>query len=133
MSQEMSPRARRQKMEWPARIRTKGQTTWCQGRVVNLSVTGALLRVERQYAVGESVEVEIDFLSRPDCQTIVAGTGCVVRKHTAIPDSAAVQFDSECSIARRQGPEKTLSDPVLGDWRGPGQSALSRTNRPSPF
>lgn len=120
MSWRTSERARRQKAEWPARIRSKGQAKWRNGRVINLSVSGALLRVDHHYPLGECVEVEIDFLNQAESQTVVAGSGYVVRNHAPIPNSTAVQFDTECSIAQRQGTESALDGPGLGSWRGPG-------------
>jgi hypothetical protein len=129
MSSGISQRARRQQAAWPGRIRAKGQTKWRKARVINLSVTGVLLRVDHLFPLGECVEVEIDFLSQATSQTVVAGSGFVVRKHPPIPNSTAVQFETECSIARRQGHEPAPSDPKLGEWRGPGQSTLHRAYR----
>ena len=103
MSMQDSNRARRQKVAWPARIRAKGQAEWHVGRVLNLSVTGALLQIEHRYPLGELVEVEIDFLNRHDSQVVVAGNGYVVREHRPIPNSSAVHFEMGCSIARRRG------------------------------
>ena len=130
MSAQDCGRASRQEVTWPARVRAKGRAEWHEAWVLNLSVTGALLQVEHRYPLGEVVEVEIDILSRPDCQTVVAGTGCVVREHRPIPNSVAVQFDTECSIARRRGNERPL---FFGDWRGPGRCTLPRTHRLSPL
>jgi hypothetical protein len=82
-------------------VRSTAEAGWHTGQVVNLSVTGVLLRMNRQYRLGERVEVEIDFLSRPECQTVVSGVGLIVRKDAMIPCSAAVQFLFECGIASR--------------------------------
>jgi hypothetical protein len=82
-------------------VRSGDEAGWHTGQVVNLSVTGVLLRMDRQYRIGERVEVEIDFLSRPECRTVVSGVGLVVRKDATIPGTAAVQFLFECGIARR--------------------------------
>ncbi len=57
--------------------------------------------MDHQYRIGERVEVEIDFLTKPECRTVVSGVGIIVRKDAMIPGSAAVQFQFECGIARR--------------------------------
>ena len=44
------------------------------------------------------VEVEIDFLPQPECQTVVSGVGHIVREHRG---SAAIHFDMECRPAPR--------------------------------
>ena len=125
MPSPTSERAHRQRVEWPARIRPKGQAGWRNGRVINLSVTGALLRVDHHYPLGECVEVEIDFLTQAESQTVVAGNGYVVRNHAPIPNSTAVQFDTECTIAQRQGAESAQDDAGVESWRGPGSYRAS--------
>jgi hypothetical protein len=60
-----------------------------------------LLRMRHQYRIGERVEVEIDFLTKPESTTVVSGVGLIVRKDADIPGSAAVQFLFECGIGRR--------------------------------
>ena len=82
-------------------MRSNDEGGWHTGQLVNLSVTGVLLRMNRPYQIGERVEVEIDFLNRPECQTVVSGVGFVVRKDTKISGSAAVQFLFECGIGNR--------------------------------
>jgi len=72
--------------------RSRNDVVWHEGQVVNLSVTGALLRMTHQYPVGERVEVEIEFLAKPDSRTVVSGVGLVVREDTVVPGSSAVQF-----------------------------------------
>ncbi len=94
-------RACRHEVRWPARVRSVDDVGWHTGQVVNLSVTGVLLRIEHQYRLGERVEVEIDFLTQPESTTVVSGVGLIVRKDANIPGSAAVQFLFECGIARR--------------------------------
>jgi hypothetical protein len=121
MPRQDSNRARRQEVAWPARVRAKDRTEWHDGRVLNLSVTGALLQIEHRYPLGELVEVEIDFLNRPDSQTVVAGSGYVVREHRPIPNSTAVHFETGCSIARRRAREKPPATMTFRD-----RSALMR-------
>jgi PilZ domain len=101
MAQPDARRACRHEVRWPARVRSVDEVTWHDGQVVNLSVTGVLLRMDHQYRIGERVEVEIDFLSKPESKTVVSGVGLIVRKDARIPGGAAVQFLFECGIARR--------------------------------
>jgi Tfp pilus assembly protein PilZ len=82
-------------VKWPARVRAIAELDWHPGQVVNLSVSGVLLQTEQEYEIGERVEVEIDFLTHPDCRTIVAGVGWVVRDGND-PRSAAIHFDLGC-------------------------------------
>ena len=82
-------------------MRSVDESAWHTGQVVNLSVTGVLLRMDHQYRIGERVEVEIDFLTKPESKTVVSGVGLIVRKEARIPGGAAVQFLFECGIARR--------------------------------
>ena len=49
-------RACRHPVTWPARVRSVTEDVWHAGQVVNLSVTGVLLQLERKYDVGERVE-----------------------------------------------------------------------------
>jgi Tfp pilus assembly protein PilZ len=74
-------------------VRSIAESGWHQGQVVNLSVTGVLLQTEQVYAIGERVEVEIDFLTKPETKTVVTGIGYVVREHKGEPRSAAIHFD----------------------------------------
>lgn len=89
-------RACRHDVKWPVRIRSIAQSQWQSGQVINLSVTGVLLHMDRDYDIGERVEVEIDFLTRPESKTIVTGVGHVVREHSD-PRSAAIHFDLCCA------------------------------------
>lgn len=89
-------RACRHTVKWPARVRSIAETTWHPGQVVNLSVTGVLLQIERPYDIGERVEVEIDFLTKPESKTVVTGVGYVVREPRGEPPSAAIHFDLGC-------------------------------------
>jgi hypothetical protein len=102
MARPDAPRACRHQVRWPARVRSVDEVGWHAGQVVNLSVSGVLLRMDHQYRIGERVEVEIDFLTKPECRTVVSGVGFIVRKDAMIPGSAAVQFQFECGIARRR-------------------------------
>jgi len=86
---------------WPARVRSITESKWREGQTLNLSVTGVLLKVEHVYEIGERVEVEIDFMTQPECQTVVTGVGYVVREHGGDPYSAAIHFDLGCAPAVR--------------------------------
>jgi hypothetical protein len=90
-------RACRHTVNWPARVRSVAESTWHSGQVINLSVTGVLLQIERSYEVGERVEVEIDFLTKPESKTVVSGVGHVVREHRGQPPGAAIHFDLGCA------------------------------------
>lgn len=90
-------RACRHRVKWPARVRSIAESTWHAGQVVNLSVTGVLMVTERAYEIGERVEVEIDFLTQPDCKTVVTGVGYVVREDGDEQHSAAIHFDLGCT------------------------------------
>jgi hypothetical protein len=94
-------RASRHYVKWPARVRLITESKWHTGRVLNLSVTGVLLQLERAYEIGEQVEVEIDFLAQPECKTVVTGVGHVVREHEGDPYTAAIHFDMDCRPAPR--------------------------------
>ena len=89
-------RACRHRVKWPARVRSIAETTWHAGQVLNLSVTGVLMVTEQAYEIGERVEVEIDFLTQPDCKTVVTGVGYVVRENGDSPHKAAIHFDLGC-------------------------------------
>lgn len=86
-------RACRHSVTWPARVRSIAESAWHPGRVINLSVTGVLLQTEQTYEIGERVEVEIDFLTKPEAKTVVTGVGYVVREHGGEPRGAAIHFD----------------------------------------
>jgi len=86
-------RACRHVVAWPARVRSITESKWHPGQVINLSVTGVLLQTERPYEIGERVEVEIDFLTKPETKTVVTGVGYVVREQGA---STAIHFDLGC-------------------------------------
>lgn len=90
-------RACRHTVKWPARVRSIADSKWYPGQVINLSVTGVLLQIDRSYEIGERVEVEIDFLTKPDAKTVVTGVGYVVREQPGEPRSAAIHFDLGCS------------------------------------
>lgn len=95
-------RACRHPVKWPARVKAASDAGWRDGQVVNLSVTGVLLQVDHQFPVGECVEVEIDFLTQPECKTVVSGVGYIVREDDARPGIAAVRFEIECGLAPRR-------------------------------
>ena len=89
-------RACRHVVAWPARVRSIAESKWYPGQVINLSVTGVLLQTERPYEIGERVEVEIDFLTKPETKTVVTGVGYVVREQGAKPYNTAIHFDLGC-------------------------------------
>jgi len=89
-------RACRHVVTWPARVRSIAESKWHPGQVINLSVTGVLLQIERPYEIGERVEVEIDFLTKPETKTVVTGVGYVVREQGAKPYTTAIHFDLGC-------------------------------------
>jgi hypothetical protein len=90
-------RACRHTVKWPARVRSIAESKWHPGQTINLSVTGVLLQTELLYEIGERVEVEIDFLTKPESKTVVTGVGYVVREHRGEPPGAAIHFDLGCS------------------------------------
>ena len=103
-------RACRHAVSWPARVRSVTEPGWRDGQIVNLSVTGVLLRVDHPYSVGECVEVEIDFLTQPEHRTVVSGVGYIVREDRTRPGAAAVRFETECGLAqRRNDADSTLA------------------------
>lgn len=101
MGRSESRGAGRHDVSWPARVRCADDMQWHTGEVRNLSVTGVLLRTDRMYRVGDRVEVEIDFLTQPDRNTVVAGIGLIVRTDTRSPGHTAVQFVEECGLSTR--------------------------------
>jgi len=73
------------------------ESVWHAGQVLNLSVTGVLMRTDQVYDIGERVEVEIDFLTQAESNTVVTGVGYVVREMGGNPHSAAIHFDLGCA------------------------------------
>lgn len=82
-------------------MRSVTGSKWRAGQVLNLSVTGVLVQLEEPCEIGERVEVEIDFLARPECKTVVTGIGYVVREHGGDPHNAAIHFDVDCAPGPR--------------------------------
>ena len=103
-------RACRHPVSWPARVRSVSETGWRDGQVVNLSVTGVLLQLDHQYSIGECVEVEIEFLTQPECKTVVSGVGYIVREDRALPRATAVRFEIECGLAQRRNDAESKPD-----------------------
>jgi Tfp pilus assembly protein PilZ len=97
MTRAEARRACRHTVRWPARVRSIAESVWHLGQVINLSVTGVLLQTEQSYEIGERVEVEIDFLTKPENKTVVTGVGYVVREHNGEPHGAAIHFDLGCT------------------------------------
>ena len=100
MARSEARRASRHHVKWPARLRAIASTKWQPAQVLNLSVTGALLRIEQSYEIGERVEVEIHFLTHPEYKTIVTGIGRVVREDCHV-QAAAIHFDLGCTPTLR--------------------------------
>lgn len=101
MARPEMKRACRYQVNWPARVRAFHEADWQAVQVVNLSVSGALLRMERRYRVGERVEVEIDFLPQAESRTVVSGVGHIVRTDRRASGGSAVQFLIECGLSKR--------------------------------
>jgi Tfp pilus assembly protein PilZ len=89
-------RACRHRVKWPARVRSITDTQWHPAQVLNLSVTGVLVQTDKPYDLGERVEVEIDFLTHRESNTVVTGVGYVVREQCDVP-CAAIHFDLGCT------------------------------------
>jgi PilZ domain len=85
-------------VNWSARVRSIAEAEWHPGQVINLSVSGVLLKIEQAYEIGERVEVEIDFVTPPECTSIVAGVGWIVREDGNDPRNAAIHFDLGCRL-----------------------------------
>ena len=68
--------------------------------MLNISVTGVLLKTEQAYEIGERVEVEIDFLTHPEFKTVVTGIGYIVREDSDVR-CAAIHFDLGCTPTMR--------------------------------
>jgi hypothetical protein len=99
----LSRRAYRYDVKWSARVRSVGEDCWEAGQIRNLCVTGVLLQAQRHYRVGERVEVEIDFLTRPHAATIISGVGRVIREDGPASGSAAIEFIiDELNLSRRE-------------------------------
>jgi hypothetical protein len=93
MDQPSSPRrAQRYQVSWPARVRRSEQGEWHPCRTVNLSVSGVLVRTQREFEVGEHVEVEIEFLATVKSKSIITSAGQVVRLEPTVPGGAAILF-----------------------------------------
>lgn len=101
MSRPEARRACRHNVTWAARVRSITESRWNAGQVVNLSVSGVLLQLDKVYDIGERVEVEIEFLTQPESKTVISGVGYVVREHARDPYSAAIHFDLGCRPAPR--------------------------------
>ena len=97
MTRTETRRAFRHEVIWPARVRSVAESVWHAGQVLNLSVTGVLMRTDQVYDIGERVEVEIDFLTQAESKTVVTGVGYVVREIGGNPTNAAIHFDLGCA------------------------------------
>lgn len=85
-------RARRYGVSWPVRIQRLNEGEWHSGRTVNLGVTGALIRTYCRLHVGESLEVQIEFLAHAERRTVVSSIAHVVREDLSVPGGAAIHF-----------------------------------------
>jgi hypothetical protein len=77
---------------WPVRIRTPVSGEWLSGTSVNLSTSGVLVEVRRQWRVGEVLEMELDFPSAGAARQTVGAIGYVSRTDGQGLDRAAIQF-----------------------------------------
>ena len=91
-------RAQRYSVQWPTRVRRLEEERWHKGRTVNIGVSGVLLETRGHYKIGERVEVEIEFLTGLQTNTIVNGVGHVVRRDRSLPTRAAIAFNVECNL-----------------------------------
>ena len=118
----LRPRAHRYGVAWPVRIRTPASGQWSIGTSVNLSTSGVLVEVRRQWRIGEVLELELDFPSAGETRQTVGAIGRVSRTDGQVLDRAAIQFD---------GTELPRSANVI-DSSGGGE--LERTeDRPNRF
>jgi hypothetical protein len=117
MARADARRACRYHVNWTARLRLVDEPSWQPAQVVNLSVSGVLLHVNRAHSVGERVEVEIDFLTQPGATTIITGVGHIVRQDKVVPGVAAIEFVVECGLTRRADGDSSANEPTARDAR----------------
>jgi hypothetical protein len=104
-------RAHRYGVNWPVRVRRIDHDAWQAGKTLNLSVSGVLLQIQRdwEYQVGDRVEVEIEFLTQNHTRTnTISDVGRVVREDALDSGSAAIQFTVECELT-----PKAMSEPEV--------------------
>src|SRR5688572_1480426 len=89
----LRPRAHRYGVAWPVRIRTPAGGQWSIGTSVNLSISGVLVEVRRQWRIGEVLELELDFPAAGAARQTVGAIGRVSRTDGQVLDRAAIQFN----------------------------------------
>jgi hypothetical protein len=93
MTRLTQTRASRYGVSWPVRIRTSANGQWSIGTSVNLSISGVLVDVRRQWCVGEVLELELDFPFLGATPQTVGAIGYVSRTDGQTRDRAAIQFE----------------------------------------
>jgi hypothetical protein len=87
------PRANRYGVNWPVRVRTSANGQWVTGTSVNLSITGVLVDVRRQWRIGEVLELELDFPSPAAVRQTIGAIGRVSRTDSQTMSRAAIEFE----------------------------------------
>jgi len=87
------PRANRYGVSWPVRVRTSANGQWAIGTAVNLSITGVLVEVRRQWRIGELLELELDFPSPTALRQTIGAIGRVSRTDSQTMSRAAIEFE----------------------------------------
>lgn len=87
-----SPRAQRYGVNWAVRVRTPSDGQWSTGMSVNLSVSGVLVEVRRQWRIGEVLELELEFPCAGAAPKTVGAIGRVTRTDGQVFARAAIQF-----------------------------------------
>jgi len=87
-----SPRAQRYGVNWAVRVRTPSHGEWSTGMSVNLSVSGVLVEVGREWRIGEVLELELEFPCTGAAPQTVGAIGHVTRTDGKVFGRAAIQF-----------------------------------------
>lgn len=85
-------RAQRYRVNWTVRVRTPANRQWSNGLSVNLSVSGVLVEVPRQWRIGELLELELEFPCTGAAPQTVGAIGRVTRTDGTVSGRAAIQF-----------------------------------------
>ena len=85
-------RAQRYGVNWAVRVRTASHGQWLTGMSVNLSVSGVLVEVRRQWRIGEVLELELEFPCTGATPQTVGAIGHVTRTDGKVFGRAAIQF-----------------------------------------
>ena len=92
MTDPSRPRAQRYGVNWAVRVRTASHDQWSTGLSVNLSVSGVLVEVGRQWYIGEVLELELEFPCTGAAPLTVGAIGRVTRTDGKVFGRAAIQF-----------------------------------------